>query len=125
MRCFTNDQPRMAQAALTLMERIERGDERVVMTPLVVFEVVFLLERRYKVPKDSIREKVRDAISLRAVQLAEKEVCLRALDLYVERNIAFADAYHAIWMQRAGVTDIYSWDKEFDRVPSLTRIEPT
>ncbi len=114
----------MAQAAMTLMERIERGDEHVVISLLVVFEVVFLLERRYKTPKATIREMVGDVLSLRSVQLAEKDLCVGALDLYVERNIAFADAYHAVWMQRAGLTEVYSWDKEFDRVPSLTRIEP-
>lgn len=124
IRYFTNDDPAKAQAAFRLIQRVERDEERVVLTPLVIFEVVFLLERRYKVVRAEIREKVRDLLSLRAVQLTGKALCRQALDVYVEKNIAYADAYHAIWMQQKGLTEVYSWDREFDRVAELTRIEP-
>lgn len=124
MRYFTNDDPAKARAALALMDRVERGDERVVTTPLVIFEAVFLLQRSYKLPKDRVREMVGDLLALRHLQLAEKRTCRRALDLYVERNISYADAYNALWMQERGVTEVYSWDGEFDRVPELRRLEP-
>ncbi len=124
VRYFTNDEPEMARAALALMEKIERGEERVVTSPIVIFETVFLLERHYKVPKAEIREKVGDVLALRSLHLPEKTLCLQALDLYTEKNIAFADAYHAIWMQARGVTDIYSFDREFDRIAGLHRIDP-
>ncbi len=124
VRYFTNDEPTMARAALAVMERIERGEERVVTSPIVIFETVFLLERHYKVPKAAIREKVGDVLALRAVHLPEKALCARALDLYVEQNIAFADAYHAVWMRARGVSEVYSFDREFDRIVGVTRIDP-
>ncbi len=124
MRYFTNDDPIKAHAALTLLERVERGAERVVVTPLVIFEVVFLLERSYKLPKSQVRDMVREVLALRDLQLAERSICRRALDLFVQENISYLDAYNAIWMQQKGVTEVYSWDREFDRVSALTRIEP-
>lgn len=125
MRYFTNDDPVKAQAALTLMDRVERGDERVVATPLVIFEAVFLLQRSYRLPKDRVREMIADVLALRHLQLAEKRLCRMALDLYVTKNISYADAYNALWMQEKGVTEVYSWDTEFDRVQELTRLEPS
>jgi len=124
IRYFTNDEPVMAQAALSLMEKIEQGEERVVTSPIVIFETVFLLERHYNVPKVEIREKVGDVLALRALHLPEKALCVQALDLYVEKNIAFADAYHVVWMQARGVSEIYSFDQEFDRAAGVTRIDP-
>lgn len=124
LRYFANDDPVKSLAALALLQRVERGEEHVITTPIVVFEVVFTLQRSYKIPKEVIRREVGKILSLRDLQLADRELCQNALNLYADQNIAFADAYHAIWMQRAGVTEVYSWDKEFDRVPSLTRIEP-
>lgn len=124
LRYFANDDPAKAQAALALLQRVERGEERVIVSPMVVFEVVFTLQRGYKMPKADIRRLFWRILSLRDVQLAEKRVFKAAFDLYVEKNIAFADAYHAAWMQRRNVTEVYSWDREFDRVPGLTRIEP-
>lgn len=124
MRYFTNDDPVKARAALALLDRVERGEERVVTTPLVIFEAVLLLERSYKIPKAAVRDMVTAVLALRHLQLAEKRLCSEALALYVENNIAYADAYHAIWMRRKGLRELYSWDREFDCVPELTRIEP-
>jgi uncharacterized protein len=124
LRYFANDDPVKAQAALALLQRVERGEERVIVSPMVVFEVVFTLQRSYKMSKADIRRLFWRILSLRDVQLAEKPVFKAAFDLYVEKNIAFADAYHAAWMQRRNITEVYSWDREFDRVPGLTRIEP-
>ncbi len=65
-----------------------------------------------------------DLLALRHLQLAEKRLCRAALDLYVLRNISYADAYNALWLQEKGATEVYGWDTEFDRVPELTRLEP-
>ncbi len=124
MRYFTNDDPAKAEAAFALLQRIERDEERVVTSPLVIFEAIFLLERRYKVSKADIREQVGDVLSLRSLHLTEKSLCRDALDVYVEKNISYPDAYHAVWMQTRDITEVYSWDREFDRIPDLTRIEP-
>lgn len=124
MRHFTNDDPIRAPQALALIERIERGEESVVTSMMIVFETVFLLERRYKVPKAAVRELVWDVLSMRGVQLTGKPLCLKAFDLYVEQNISFADAYSAVFMQSHGITEIYSWDADFDKVHGVSRIEP-
>ncbi len=124
LRYFTNDDPVKARAALALLQRVERGEERVVVSPIVVFKVVFTLQRSYKMPKENIRRLFWRVLSLRDLHLADKALFERAFAQFVEKNIAFADAYHVIWMQRRGVTEVYSWDGEFDRIPELTRIEP-
>ena len=39
-------------------------------------------------------------------------------------NFSFTDAYIAVQMERAGVEKIYSYDRDFDRLDQVTRIEP-
>lgn len=124
MRYFTKDDPVKAQAVLALLQRMERGEERVITSVMVVFETVFLLERRYKVPKRQVRQLVEDVLSLRGLQLEGKALCLRALAQYEASNISFADAYTAAYMQAHGVNEVYSWDTDFDKLPGLTRVEP-
>ncbi len=124
IRYLTNDDPDKAALALALLDRVAEGTEQVVTTPLVIFETVFLLQRTYKTPKADIREKLMAILSLQGLRLAERALCLAALDYYVEQNISYADAYHAAWMQVEGITEVYSWDREFDRVVGLKRIEP-
>jgi predicted nucleic acid-binding protein len=124
LRYFTTSDPGKAQRAKVLLDRVERGDEKVVTSLLVVFETVFTLQRTYKVPRVQIRDLVGDVISLPSVQLAQKSRCLAALDLYVEKNISFVDAYNVLYMQSRGLAEVYSWDTDFDRIAGIVRLEP-
>lgn len=124
IRFLTNDDPAKAARSLDLLNRVAEGDEQVVTTPLVIFETVFLLQRTYKLSKEEVRKSITGILSMANVLLAEKALCLQALDYYVDQNISYADAYHAAWMLQEGVSEVYSWDRDFDRIPELTRIEP-
>lgn len=124
LRYFTRDDEAKARQALALLLRVERGDERVSTSPLVIFETIFTLQRFYRVPREQIRDLVWPVIVLRGVHLPDKAVYEQAFTLYVARNISFADAFNAAYMQAHGLTAIYSWDTNFDAIPGLTRVEP-
>ena len=124
VRYLAGDDEQKAQKALDLLIRIEKGEEKGITSPLVIFEVVYLLQRSYKVPKQRIREVMLPIISLRNLYLPDKNLCHQAFDIYVDKNIPFADAYYVVYMLREGISSIYSWDKDFDRIEGITRIEP-
>ncbi len=124
LRYLTRDDEDKAGRALALMLRLERGDERVATSPMVIFEVVFTLEKSYGVPRAAIRERVGDIVSFRGVSLPRKDIFRDALDLYASTSLSFADAFNAAFARRYGVAEIYSWDRDFDRVAGLTRVEP-
>jgi predicted nucleic acid-binding protein len=44
---LTRDDEQKAEAAFALLRRVEQGDEKVVTSPLVIFEVVFTLQKSY------------------------------------------------------------------------------
>jgi predicted nucleic acid-binding protein len=47
-----------------------------------------------------------------------------ALDLYVDLNISYGDALTAVEMAGRGLSEVVSFDRDFDRVPWLRRVEP-
>jgi predicted nucleic acid-binding protein len=124
LRLLTRDDERKAAEALALLQRVELGEERVAASPLVVFEVIYTLQRSYHVPREQIQNLVRPIISLRSLELAGKPIFLRALDLYVQAQLPFADAYNAAFMESQAIDEIYSWDTDFDDLPGITRVEP-
>ena len=124
LRYFTNDDPQKAGYARYLLERVERREEKVATSALVVFETVFTLQRTYKVPKAQVREMLTDVLTLAGMLLPGKSLCLRALDLYVEKNVSFTDAYNAVYMHSRTIAEIYSWDADFDKLPGVTRVIP-
>jgi len=124
LRYLTHDDEKKAQRALNLLMRIEEGEEKVITSSLVIFETIFTLQRFYKVPKQRIKELILPIISLRGLQLPRKNLYYHAFDLYVTKNISFADAYNAAYMLAEQVSNIYSWDTDFDKIEGIVRLEP-
>lgn len=124
LRYFTRDDEEKARRALALLTRVERGEEHIETSVLVVFETVYALQRLYRVSKPRIRELLTPILRSRGVRLPAKAICVDALDLYVRNNISFADAYSAVYMKARGITEIYSWDSDFDRLEGVARVEP-
>ncbi len=124
LRYFTRDDEEKARKTLALLTRVERREERVETSVIVVFETVYALQRLYRVPRPRIRELLTPILGLRGLRLPGKNVCVDALDLYASSNISYADAYHAVYVKARGVTEIYSWDSDFDKIEGIARVEP-
>ncbi len=124
IRHFTQDNAILSPRATAFLLRIEQGDITIRLADTVVFETVFLLERTYKQPKSLIRAALLDLLSLPGVVVPNRARLRGAFDFYVNLNISFADAYHAVLMAEDGLSEIVSFDRHFDRVPGIRRIEP-
>ena len=124
LRYFTRDDEAKAESALALLTRVEQGEERLETSTIVIFETVYALQRLYRVPRPRIRALLLPIIQMRGLHLPGKSLCAGALDLYVSRNISFADAYNGVYMQSRGLAEIYSWDTDFDELPDIVRVEP-
>jgi predicted nucleic acid-binding protein len=124
LRFLTRDDERKARCALELLMRVERGEEKVITSPLVIFETAYTLQSFYKVPRQTIKEQVLSIISMRSLHLPDKNIFYQAFNLYVTKNISFADAYNAAYMLAEGISNIYSWDKDFDKIEGIARLEP-
>jgi predicted nucleic acid-binding protein len=85
---------------------------------------VFTLERSYRQEKASIRDTVLPLIELPGIVLLSKRRYRKVFSVYVETNVSFADAYHAVLMEQLSLTEIVNFDTDFDRIEGLLRIEP-
>lgn len=125
LRYFTRDDEEKAKRVLALLQRVERAEERVETSLIVIFETVYALERVYHVPREQIRQLIIDVIRMRGIHLPGKDLCRAALIVYEEnKELSFADAYHAVYMQEKGIPEIYSWDTDFDDLDWVHRVEP-
>ncbi len=124
LRYLTRDDEAKALSALHLLMRVEQGEEKIITSSLVIFETIFTLQSFYKVPRQQIKELLLPIISLKNLQLPDKIVYYHAFDLYVSKNISFADAYNAAYMLSHQVSNVYSWDTDFDKIENITRLEP-
>src|SRR3954467_6047983 len=124
LRHLLQDHPEHSPKATAFLQRIERGDVQARISDVVVMELVFTLQRSYKQPKAQIRDVLLALLDLPGLELPGKRRYRKVFDLYVDLNISFADAYHAVLMQQVGIAEVTSFGRGFDRVSEIPRSEP-
>lgn len=124
LRFLTNDDPAKAQACARLLEKAENNQQQIWLPDLVLADVVWTLEKYYRQSKERIVDLMIPIISLRGVHCARKEVIFQAFRLYVDHNIDWTDAFVAAQVLGGKSATIYSYDRDFDQISGLTRVEP-
>jgi predicted nucleic acid-binding protein len=124
IRHILADHPDHSPRASSLILRIQRGEIRVEVSETVLFETIYLLERRFRAPKAEVRSAVQPIIELPGIVFAGKRRFLRALDFYTDHNLPIADALHAAITETLDPAEIISFDHHFRRVATITLVEP-
>jgi len=124
LRHVLGDHSDQSPRATAYLERIENGEIQVHTSDTVVFECVFTLERYYKQPKVKIRDALLPLIELPGIILPGKRRYRKVFDIYIDENLSFADAYHAVLAEHLKLDAIISFDRGLDRIPDIERQEP-
>jgi predicted nucleic acid-binding protein len=124
LRHLLGDDPAQSPRATAYFQAIEQGLRTARISDIVVFEVVFTLERGYRRSKTEIQSAVLPLLELTSILLPRKRKFREVFRLYIDKNISFADAYHAVMMRKLNLSKIVSFDRDFDRIPAVTRVEP-
>ena len=124
IRFLTNDIPQKADACERIFKKAVEKKEIIFTTDMVIAEIVWVLESFYELEKEEIQPKVEKILNTPNLVCPNKDLILRALALYREKNIDYIDAYNALILKEKGVDELYSYDKDYDRIDWLTRLEP-
>jgi predicted nucleic acid-binding protein len=124
IRYLTNDIPGKADECEKIFKKAIKKEETFYTTDMVIAEIVWVLESYYELPKEEVQDKVEKILNTPNLICTNRDLILSALTLYSQKNIDFIDAYNALMMKNKGIEEIYSYDKHYDRVEWLTRLEP-
>jgi predicted nucleic acid-binding protein len=126
IRHLTRDDPKKAQACLELFQQAQKKEITLITSESVIAEVVYVLssKRLYNLPREEIRKLLYPLLSLPGLKLTNRKTHLHALDLYATYPLDFEDALTVAQMKRRKISEIYSYDRHFDQVAGITRLEP-
>jgi predicted nucleic-acid-binding protein len=119
----TADQGARAQQFL---RQLQRGTESVELLEAILVESVNVLSSPalYALPRSTVSAYLSDFIAFPGVQIPHKTSCIRALELWAATRIDFPDALLVAHMERTGTPTVVSFDRDFGRIPGITRREP-
>ncbi len=124
LRFLTNDEPEMARDCEMLLLRVEENREQVYLPDIILTDIVWTLEKFYRVSKAEIRELLLPVVGLKGMRCNSKSIIRQAFDIYIEKNIDWTDAFVAASMLTSGQEVIYSYDRDFDKIDGFNRSVP-
>lgn len=83
-----------------------------------------MLTSFYRVPRAAVADAVARLVALDGIRMPDKTVVESALGIFGRLNVKFIDALLAAKILRAGQTEIWSFDRDFDRIRGIRRREP-
>lgn len=125
LRHLTSDHVDHSTRALAFFERVLTGEIIVTTSEAVIAEVVHVLSSRiYNVGRSEIVGAVTSIVEMPNMHIPHKEAYFEALACYGSSRLDFVDCLNIAHMKRQGITEIVSFDRDFDRFPGITRVEP-
>jgi len=93
LRFLLNDVPKQADKAERLFNKAKAGRLKLYIPQIVIFEIHFALEKYYSLSKELILEKLKILISTTHFNLQDREVFMKALEVYSSADISFVDSF--------------------------------
>lgn len=104
-------------------EKLLKGKRKFILTDVTVAEIVWVLGSFYKWDRETIADVITGLINLDSI-ISDRELFLITLKLFKMYKVDFIDAYLAASVIRDGKGNIYSSDRDFDKIRGIKRVEP-
>jgi predicted nucleic acid-binding protein len=126
IRFLTRDDPLKTSRCLELFQRAQRGEIVLITSESVIAETVYVLSSRmtYRMPRTDLATALRPVLAISALRIEHKASILDALARWESSPLDFEDCLSIEHIRRTSLSDIYSYDRDFDRIPGIHRIEP-
>lgn len=124
LRFLLADHPQQSSRCKKLFEQAAKGKVMLITSELVVAEIAWVLSSFYKESHQSVAQKLRQIIMFKGLTIPNREVLLLATQKFESQKLDFIDAYNYALAIKNKVRKIYSYDKDFDKLKELQRLEP-
>lgn len=86
--------------------------------------MVYVLESFYEVRHDRLAAVAGTILAFDAITVLDRDLLLRAVEVYEIDRLDFADAYLVASAEVTGVGAVASFDQALDRILTIRRLEP-
>jgi predicted nucleic-acid-binding protein len=121
LRYLLQDHPELSSRAADFWNDVRNGAKRAVLTEGVLLECVYVLQRFYKVPRDTISEILSALLVYKGVECSDGTLVQESLSLYGTCSLDFVDCMLAIRHTRQeGI--LFSFDEKLCRLAEQRRV---
>lgn len=120
IRLLIRDDDLKRKSCEKLLQRAKRKEIALYLIPVTILEIVWVLEKYYKLDRKTVRELVEAVLNTPELKCEMEEIFRNALRSYEEKKIKFADAVISYWALEKGFSAIYTYDeKDFKKIEGI------
>jgi len=117
VRYLTQDDEKQAEAAAKTIEGAAARGERMLIQPIILCELVWVLESAYDFPKSDLLRGLEGILQTAQFEIVEKDVIWQALSDYRRGKGDFSDYYLGRANVKAGAAITLTFDKTLKGSP--------
>lgn len=117
LRFLTKDPQDLAERSARLMAKAEKGKVSLYISPLVLAEVIWVLKSFYRYSMMDIAHAIISLVSAPGIEVDDRELIIRAIELSRDQNVDFVDAYLALQAADHGEKVCTFDETDFKRLP--------
>lgn len=114
VRFLIGDDEKNYQKSLSIFSDIEAERIHAILLESVFAEIVFVLEKVYRIERDIIADHLLKILKLRGIRLAKKEIFTKALEIYQIQKIDIVDCILCSHNLLTHI-DILSFDRDIEK----------
>ncbi len=103
------------KGVFTFFPKVERGETKIELCELVLFEAFFVLTKLYEVPQKEAAHKLSGIVSFKGVIMPDKPLILSCLKILQTERIDLVDAYLLAFSKKKNIKRIYSFDRDLSK----------
>ena len=120
IRYLTRDVESLYVQAKSFFDEVKEGRVKAIILESVIAESIYVLTKIYAVPRDRAAQSLIDILRYKGIANDDQKALIRALTLYVERNIDIVDCIlcvKAAEPERA----LFSFDRDLNKISDSRR----
>jgi len=124
LRFFLADDEKQFLKAKAFIQKLEYGEDEVLLAEIVFAEVVWVLHKVYDIPREEISEKLLKLINYNGIKtIFSKEIFIESLRLYPVHSMDIQDIFLAV-LSKTKKCSIITFDKTDFKKLEIDFIEP-
>ncbi len=118
LRFLLKDDEQLYSIAEDFFESVLKGKRFAYIPEAVIAEVVYVLEKLYKVNRSEISDILREILQVKHVKTYSKDTLMKALDIYSSKKIDFVDCLICAYGKDY---EVISFDKDVSKCLGLSK----
>ena len=122
IRFFTSNPEEQSEMANRFFIKVSLKEAELFVCDIVISEIVYVLERVYKVNRNEIYEKIHSILNMENIIIENRSIIVTALNYYKDKNINFNDAYIASHAIKNNINKVFTFDNDFKKIAEIKTV---